>query len=176
MTARQRGFTLLELLVALGVLALLASIGWRGLDAILGAQASVQAETRRWSDADRVMQQIGRDLSLAVERPMEEPAGELVIVRMGEPDAGPTQSGPRRVTYRLRDGALQYVVELASSGSQAGKVLEGVAAFDLRALESDGAWRPLRREPGPVSGTARAVAAEITLAGGERIWRIFPLP
>ena len=65
----QRGFTLLELLVALGVLALLATIGWRGLDSILAAQLAVQAEMRRWSDIDRVMQQLGRDVSLAIEAP-----------------------------------------------------------------------------------------------------------
>jgi len=173
--ARQRGFTLIELLVALGVLALLASIGWRGLDSILGAQAHVQAEMRRWSDADRLMQQLGRDLSLAIERPAEERAGELLILRLGEPDAGPSQSAPRRVAYRLRDGALEYVIELAGR-SQAAKVLDDVTAFELRAMESDGAWRPLRADPSRASGALLAVAAEVTLAGGERIWRIFPLP
>jgi len=79
------------------------------------------------------------------------------------------------VAYRLREGALEYVIDLAG-GSHAARVLDGVAAFELRAMESDGAWRPLRPEAPRASGPLFAVAAEITLAGGERIWRIFPLP
>jgi general secretion pathway protein J len=158
-----RGFSLLELLVALGVLALLATMGWRGLGSVLEAQVSVQAEARRWEDAQRVMQQMGRDLSLALERPRQEPSGELVILRLGEEDAG----GPRRVSYRLREGMLEY---------DGKPVLESVTGLELRALGSDGQWRPLRRDPREPVVPARALLAEIALAGGERIWRVFPLP
>ena len=172
---RQRGFTLLELLVALGVLALLATIGWRGLDSILGAQVAVQAEMRRWSDVDRVMQQLGRDVSLAIEAPTAQ-GDELVIVRLGEADAGPAQNGPRRVGYRLRAASLEYAVNLPSAGAQAGKVLENVAAFELRVLQADGTWKPLLGGSDASRTTARALAAEITLASGERVSRIFPLP
>ena len=177
--ARQRGFTLLELLVAMAVLALLASISWRGLDSVLGAQAQVQAELRRWEDLDRVMQQLARDLSLALERPVQEPAGELLITRLGETDAGPAQSGPRRVGYRLRDGGLEYFTHSSSSPAaavEASRVLENVAALELRALGADGQWRALRRDPRQPDVAPRAVAAEIVLAGGERILRIFALP
>jgi general secretion pathway protein J len=178
--ARARGFTLLELLVAMAVLALLASISWRGLDSILGAQAQVQAEMRRWEDVDRVLQQLARDLSLALERPEHAPAGELLITRLGEMEAGAGQSGPRRVGYRLRDGGLEYFTHSSSSAAttvEASRVLENVAALELRALGPDGQWRPLRLEPHQAAGAPpRALAAEIVLAGGERISRIFPLP
>ena len=177
--ARARGFTLLELLVAMAVLALLASISWRGLDSILGAQAQVQAEMRRWEDVDRVLQQLARDLSLALERPVQAPAGELLMTRLGETEAGAAQSGPRRVGYRLRDGALEYFMHSSSSAGatvEASRVLENVAALELRALGADGQWRALRREPQQADVAPRALAAEIVLAGGERISRIFPLP
>ncbi len=177
--ARQRGFTLLELLVAMAVLALLASISWRGLDSVLGAQARVQAELRRWEDLDRVMQQLARDLSLAIERPAQAAAGELVITRLGETDAGPAQSGPRRVGYRLRDGGLEYFTHSSTSAAaavEASRVLENVAALELRALGADGQWRALRRDPQQADVAPRALAAEIVLTGGERISRIFALP
>lgn len=110
-----RGFTLVELLVALAVVALIGSLGWRGLDAVLGAQAAVQAESRRWEDVERAMRALVRD-----------PA-----------------------PYRLRDGALRHV--------RGSVLLEEVARFQLER-------------------TAHSVTVEIVLAGGERVWRIFPLP
>ena len=39
---RQRGFTLVELLVALMVMALLAVLSWRGLDGMTRAQTQTQ--------------------------------------------------------------------------------------------------------------------------------------
>ena len=170
-----RGFSLLELLVAMAVLALLAAISFRGLSSILDADARVQAQLRRWGDVGRVMEQLGRDLSLAVERPVQEAAGELVIRRRGEADGGAAQSGVQQVGYRLRAGTLEYLAWPPAPGAApvASIVLEEVSALELRALGSDGNWSPLR---GAAGVAPRAVAAEIVLAGGERVWRLFPLP
>jgi type II secretion system protein J len=167
---RARGFSLLELLVALGVLALLAVMGWRGLGSVLEAQAAVQAEARRWDDVQRVMQQMGRDLSLALEPPRRTPAGELMVFRSGEDDAGAAQSGPRQVGYRVREGALEYVA------TEAHTVLENVVGLELRVLGAEGRWRPMRHERQESETAARALSAEIVFAGGERVWRVFPLP
>ena len=41
MRSRQQGLTLIELLVAIGVLAFVAVLGWRGLDAITRARAAL---------------------------------------------------------------------------------------------------------------------------------------
>ena len=40
----QRGFTLVELLVAISILAIVAVLGWRGLDSIVRARASLTAQ------------------------------------------------------------------------------------------------------------------------------------
>jgi general secretion pathway protein J len=47
--ARRRGFTLVELLVAISILAIVAVLGWRGLDGIVRARAALteQMETTR---------------------------------------------------------------------------------------------------------------------------------
>ena len=42
---RIHGFTLVELLVALGVMALMAILGWRGLDGLSRAQTAAQARS-----------------------------------------------------------------------------------------------------------------------------------
>jgi len=45
---RQRGFTLIELLVALVILSLIATAGYRGLNAVLQTRERVAEETRKW--------------------------------------------------------------------------------------------------------------------------------
>jgi general secretion pathway protein J len=168
----QRGFTLLELMVAVALLAALAAIGFRGLASVLDAEQHVRAESRRWSEAAAVMTQIGHDLSLATERPDAGAAGELFIARMGERGALPAQSGPRRVGYRVRAGTLEYLVWVApSSAPVASAVLDHVAGLEVRALTAEGTWKSLR-EPQPLP---RAVEVQIALAGGEHISRLFLL-
>jgi general secretion pathway protein J len=179
--SRARGFTLLELVVAMAVLAVLGAISFRGLSSMLGADARVQAEMRRWTDLARVMEQLGRDLSLAVEQPVQEGASDLLVKRLGDSDGGPRQGGSRKVGYRLRNGTLQRLswasLEPAPAAAPAvSAILDDVSALEWRALRPDGQWAPLGRVPGRGELAPRAVAAEIVLGSGERVRRIFPLP
>ena len=65
----QRGFTLVELLIALGILALMAGLSWRGLDAMVQTRETV----RQHSDAVLTLQagltQWSSDLDALVELP-----------------------------------------------------------------------------------------------------------
>jgi general secretion pathway protein J len=159
---KTRGFTLVELLVALALLAVLAVLSLRGLSSMLDAESHVRGDTQRWSVVSMVTSQLGHDLSLASARPEIGAGGELVIARYGDSDVAPAQSGPQTVAYRLRNGSLEY---------RASPVLENVAAFELRALAPDGTWGDLAKP----AALPRAVEAQIVLAGGERITRVFLL-
>jgi len=175
--ARRRGFTLIELLVAIAVLGVLASLSVRGLSSILDTQARTDAETRRWSDVALVAEQMSRDFSLATAGPALDGEGQLLITRLGEADGGPAQSGVRRVGYRLRDGVVEYLLWPADAAPgttpQVHRALETVAGLRFRALDADGAWRPLEAGVGGV--LPRAIEAQFELSPGERITRIFPL-
>ena len=163
---KARGFTLVELLVALALLAVLAVLSLRGLSSMLDAESHVRGDTQRWSEVSMVMSQLGHDLSLASARP-ELAGGELVIARYGDSDVAPAQSGPQMVFYALKNGSLEYRVRAVAS-----PVLENVAAFELRALGPDGTWSDLSKP----AALPRAVEAQIVLAGGERVTRVFLLP
>ena len=193
----RRGFTLVELLVAMAVLAMLAAVSFRGLSSILEAEAHVQSETRRWNDVAVVIAQMGRDLSLAVPRPVrgsagqvlaaviisgpsDETRGQIVVTRLGDSDSASSRSGLRRIGYRLRAGILEYLLWPAADSApeaipSANPVLENVADLQLRALAQDGSWSAVWPVGPQANALPRAVEAQIVLAGGERITRLFPL-
>ena len=106
-----RGFTLVELLVAITILAIVAVLGWRGLDAIVRARVGLTQDLEQargiqlafaqmQSDCSRIVlpSVIGGRTTLAADRE------NLIMVRTVF-----TENQPSRlqvVTYRLRNGQL----------------------------------------------------------------------
>ncbi|MGI9133850.1 MAG: prepilin-type N-terminal cleavage/methylation domain-containing protein [Rhodoferax sp.] len=66
---RARGFTLVELLVALAVLALMTALGWRGIDGMVRARAQVQQRDDAVLTLQAGLSQWGADLDALVELP-----------------------------------------------------------------------------------------------------------
>ncbi|MEO7495352.1 MAG: prepilin-type N-terminal cleavage/methylation domain-containing protein [Massilia sp.] len=106
-----RGFTLVELLVAISILAMVAVLGWRGLDGIVRARQSLteQMETTRGmqlafaqmqSDCEHIA-----DIDVVQNRPyLAAEDNRLTLVRKMS-----TENEPNRlqvVSYRVRDGLL----------------------------------------------------------------------
>jgi general secretion pathway protein J len=69
-TARvNRGFTLIEVLVAIGLLALMAVMTWRGLDGISRAQLQLQQRSDEVQTLQATLSQWGADLDALAEQP-----------------------------------------------------------------------------------------------------------
>jgi general secretion pathway protein J len=169
------GFTLLELLVALAVLAVLASLSFRGLSSVLDAEAQVRAEARRWNEVDLLFGQLREDISSAMENrglALGAPEAQLVLTRFAEQSPAP----PRRVGYRLREGTVEYLLWPQARGplgnpAAVHPVLANVAEMRLSALRDDGTWSPVW----PAGPLPRAIAVELALASGERVTRLIAL-
>ena len=116
----QAGFTLVELLVAISILALVAVLGWRGLDGIVRARVSLTQQmevTRGMQLAFAQMQSdcehIPVDGALLGPRPyLLFDKERLTMVRLSMVENEPTRM--QVVSYRVREGVLLRRESLAT--------------------------------------------------------------
>lgn len=187
------GFTLIEVLVALALLALTAVLAWRATAALVDGEVRLSGEERRWRTLDLAFARLEADLRQAQPRSVRTPAGReaawiaatetggtsaIVFSRAGpEFDADPGAAG-QRIGYRLREAALEVVywpaLDRSRDESIAYRLVDGVAGFRVEHLASGGSWTvgwPRFGEP----ELPRAVRVILTLESGEIIERLFAL-
>jgi general secretion pathway protein J len=164
MMNKKRGFTLVELLIAISVLAMVAVLGWRGLDSIVRARVALNADLEQTRGLQLAFAQMQSDASH-----IEDPAsigqrpvldarnGSLTLVRNVFADNQPSRV--QVVAYRVRDGVLtrresiatRDLTELDASwsammgdtdASQRVALQSGVNRMAIRTWGSDGlGWR-----------------------------------
>ena len=116
---RHAGFTLLELLVAVALFAVVAVLAYGGLDQIARQGSQLEAESTRLADVQRAVDRLASDLRAAVARPVRDASsGRLPALVGGARELDFTRGGygnrlaePRaeleRVGYRLEDRHLR---------------------------------------------------------------------
>ncbi|NIF25124.1 prepilin-type N-terminal cleavage/methylation domain-containing protein [Pantoea sp. Tr-811] len=161
---RQNGFTLLEVMVAILLMAVVSLIAWRGLDSVSRADRHVRQSTEDNQAVLRVFQQLERDLALRATTELLEPArpGQELIAKPILPAlrvradrleliraaAGPG-SGLQRVRWWVRGGTLYRAAAPSSdsfplAAAQGGvALLQGVQAFALRSWKEQSGWQVL---------------------------------
>jgi general secretion pathway protein J len=186
----RRGFTLLEVLVAIAIVALIAVLGYRAIAALTDSETRLAAEATRWRTLDLFFARLEGDLRQAVPRPARlsdaiapawlgsaDTSGNslLEFSRAGPEFALEPDSAGQRLAYRLRNGAIEVLYWASYDRPQgleptAYTLLEGVTGFQVSYLMQAGTWAdtwPLGGE-GPLP---RAVKVDLTLASGESIER-----
>ena len=122
MNARQRGLTLIELMVALAIFAVLGVLSYRALAEVSTSRTRLEEGFERWRSIGRAMQRIDTDLlQLVAPATSSSPTtsaqasppllltraasggAELQLLRLDE------ARGVRRVGYRLVDGRLDWL-------------------------------------------------------------------
>jgi len=192
------GFTLVELLVALAIFAVLSGFAYRALDTMLQSREALERESRKWRDVTVFVGRIERDLSAVLARrtaigasgaPLAPVSSSidvssggvgLAITRSGSPLQENMLAAPQRIAYRLAGTQVQ---RLSWSGVDAAPrdappavpVLPHVRALDFRFLHPSGEWRTSWGLPGSAQPVPNAVEMRLELASGERIVRLVDL-
>jgi prepilin-type N-terminal cleavage/methylation domain-containing protein len=66
------GFTLIEVLIAVVIFALMATVAYRGLTAVLESKRHVDAESDKWRKAAILFTRLERDLAVVAPRPIRD--------------------------------------------------------------------------------------------------------
>ncbi len=166
--ARQRdaGITLVEMLVALMIFALVALASFTTLDTILRVRERTDGRLEHLAKLDRALQVFGRDL--AQSDPLEVTLEDNVL--------SATQTTGRGLrTYLVADQNLQRESRIKSADAPLVQTLMGeVSGIAFRVLGDDREWRdiwPDPAEPRP----AMAVDMVVTLTDGKTLKRLVPL-
>jgi general secretion pathway protein J len=124
---KHKGLTLIELLVAISVLALVAVLGWRGLDGIVRARIALTSDLEQTRGMQLAFAQLQSDCvhlaspaTLPNRVPLDAGQGRLTLVRIVFAENQPSRL--QVISYRVKDGVLTR--------------RESVATRDLRQLDT----------------------------------------
>ena len=200
---RQAGFTLIEVMVAIMLMAIVSLMAWRGLDSIARASAHLEDSTEQSAALLRALNQLERDIALhsAIREETGLPSGDepiragdslppgLALKRLSEIPLrldivrASTEPGAPLQRVRLwRQGKILYRAASPSGDrlplpplAERVAVLDDVSRFEIRAWVPGKGWTRL-----PARSKVRASGLEISLArvtrnGVERYRRVVAL-
>lgn len=198
----QRGFTLLELLVAMAIFAVMSVMAYSGLRSMIDTREHVEKEAEKLAEMQLAFTFLERDIQQASARTVRDESGELLAAMMwddlldpqmeftkyGYPNpTGRPRSNLQRVKYQLSDGKISRhtwaVLDRApDSESFPQVVLSGVENFTAEFLDGEmGQWHtkwPVNPLGGDITQPdmeklPQAVRLSVDIKGWGRIQRLF---
>lgn len=169
MKRRQQGFTLIEVMVAIMLMAVVSLIAWRGLDSVTRADTHLKASTEQTEELLRSLNQLERDVALRAATQLREPTlgdSEEAVPESPPPlsvrssdsqgfalevirGAATPGAGLQRVRWWLKGDTLYRAVAEARdryplpAPRDAVAVLSRVSDLQVRVWDPDKGWRQL---------------------------------
>lgn len=188
-----RGFTLLELLVALAIFALVGALAYSGLSGVLETRKQTQHKAEQLAALQLVFSLIERDMEQASARSVRDILGDAQpVLRVNHDDmieftrggwrnpGASARSHLQRVAYQFKDGKLLRMAwpvldQAQNSAPRETVLLSGVKAFEARfydqALAVQTTW-PVSTGNAPARPLPRAIEISIEPEGVGRITRL----
>ena len=188
----ERGFTLLEVLVALAIFAAASLIAYSGLNAVVSIKGSLDREMRFWRELGQVFDRLDVDLLQIVPHALRDEQGGGLAPLLGssaDNDAAfrielsrfDEDRTPIHASYRCDDGRISLRLEMIngrSAGAPTAPVhvlLQDVEHCAVAFLGANNAWSSAW--PGSeTSVKPRAVRIRLVLAGRGQFERLYYLP
>lgn len=183
----ERGFTLVEMLVALSIFAAIAAMGVGLLRSSVDTQDAVQERLKAMGGINRLRAVMANDLAQAVQRSTRGPAGEAVPAFVGSPNGfafvhggagsadGRARPAIERVAYAQVGGEWRRATQPMLDGTALGegdRLVADVARVAVRYRDDKGNWgESWNSEPG--DRLPRAVEVRLSRTGREALTMLF---
>lgn len=153
----KRGFTLLELLVALSIFSVLSVMAYTGLQTVITTKTTTQQAAERIAEVQLVMMRISNDLRQAISRKIRDEYGDfspamqsgkngdetMAWTRVGYRNpAQLTRSNIQRVAYKLEQEKLIRITWPVLDRAQDTEAMESEVISNIDSIE----WRYLNNE------------------------------
>lgn len=196
--ARTAGFTLLEVIVALGVFAVVTLLAWRGLDIMTTTKARLDAEMRGWRELELVFERLNMDLTQITPRTWTDKNKQIhsPIQGIGSDSGASCQldllrfgndNEPLHTRYRVADGRLTlefpaFAYSTAASQPETTQqdpylLLQGVSRCELTFITGNNAtlthWPPEETDD---MTRPRGLRLHLTLDGRGDFERVYFIP
>ena len=193
-----RGFTLLELLVALAIFGVVAAMAFGGLRSVLDTRAASERQAAELAALQLGFTRMERDIEQIVARSIRDSLGDRQPALRGEPGgdtlleftrtgwrnpAGQARSHLQRVAYQLKEGQLlrlnwNALDQGPSAEPQESVLLNNVTAVDVQFLDKNLAAQALWPKPEAAANNEkntlpRAIQVSVDIKGWGRINRLF---
>lgn len=167
-TGDQRGFTLIELMISLGLFALIAVAGLALVDSILGVQSRTSVRLDALGGVQRASFVVASDLEQVANGEVESDGASLSFTRVA-PGLG---GAPVPVRYVASGGVV-----LRQLGGAPQRLLDGASGLRFRFVDEGGnwvdRWPQIAERPAP---WPRAIEMRATIDGRGEWRRVVTLP
>lgn len=190
------GFTLIEMLVALAIFAMVSAVSFTGIMVMIDNRERVTDHADRLAAVQTAVALLERDLQQAVARPIRDPLGDprdamlsddlaaLEFTRSGRSNPlGVRRSELERVAYRIEEDTLvrlswQVLDQPPDPPRRDRALLDNATDISLRFMDDDAQWLPTWPPADALPGAAqlpRAVEVTIALDDLDTVTRVIGL-
>ena len=185
----QKGFTLIEVLIAMAIFAILSVLAYGGLEQVIQNRSQTEEALNRLRQIQLTMSKMQRDFEQIVNRKgHDELRGELPALATGEGTdllvhftrhgwrnpAQLTRSHLQRIAYKLDDDTLTriswpYVDRAQDSQAIETELLNNIQEVSIRVMDAQNEWQtswPINTSSSPTPGVPPSdlpIAIEVTL-------------
>ena len=195
---KSAGFTLIEMMVAVAVFAVLGTLAYGGLNQVLKGQNQLQFSSNQLKDLQLTFRYFEKDINQLVNRTIRNQYQDLQPAFVGDEEtalsfthagwrnpANLARSKLQRVSYELSENVLKRYTWGQLDGAIAEEyfttdLLEDVESIKLRYLDLNNQWHttwpPLNNQNNIQAGVPRALELTIKVEQLEEIKRLFAAP